>query len=276
MRKLKIGEIHYANCTPIYTILKELADCSGYEFVTGEPARLNSLLASGGVDVSSSSSIEFARHQSEYLIIPDISISSTGDVGSILLFSKKPVESLGGSDIAVSSASATSTVLLKSLFRHHYRLDAAYTPCEPVLKKMLDGRDAALLIGDEALKERIRLSEADGLFVYDLGGVWHGFTGLPFVYALWMVRVDSAREVPELSLRFSADIVRARDASMGVYSEIAARSPESKWMGEAGLVSYWNAMSYELTPQHIAGLSLFYGYAAELGEAPAGVSPAFL
>ena len=264
--KLRIGEIRYANCTPLYYTMKRRSDCAGYVFVPGEPAALNRMLASGEVDVSSSSSIEFARHCREYLIIPEISISSTGNVGSILLFSKKPVEELGRDGIAVSSASATSTVLLKTLMKAVYNSSPVLIPKRPVLSEMLDGSDAALLIGDEALKERNRLDRRSGLFVYDLGGMWRDYAGLPFVYALWMVRESSASRMPELAERFRRDLLMAKDVARGSYPEIAAGAAEAGWMGSDGLVAYWEAMSYDLGDAHIRGLMKFYELALMAGE----------
>jgi len=274
--KLRIGEIRYANCTPIYHTLKGKFDCAGYEFVTGEPAALNAMLAAGGVDVSSSSSVEYARHAGEYLIVPEISISSVGEVGSILLFSKVAMQELGGKDIAVSSASATSTVLLKVLLKKRYGLDARLVPHIPELPGMLEGRQAALLIGDEALKERAGADGTAGLFIYDLGGLWHEFTGLPFVYALWMIREDSSQRLPGLARRFAADIAKARVVAESSFEAIARVSPERIWLGEQGLLDYWRAMSYGLGDAHVKGLSLFFDMAAELNEAPANPALRFL
>ncbi|MGA2192130.1 MAG: menaquinone biosynthesis protein [Nitrospirota bacterium] len=265
---LRIGEIRYANCTPLYATLKKLSDCRDYAFIPGEPASLNALLASGGIDVSSSSSVEYARHWYDYLVIPEVSISSRGSVGSILLFSKKPIESLGGEKIAVSSASATSVVLLKVLLRFHYGIGADLVPRAPVLKTMLDGTAAALLIGDEALKERIAVGDAPGLLVYDLGKIWQEFSGLPFVYALWMVRADSASRAPSLAAKFKEEIIKAKEISTADYGEISLASPESAWMGRENLIAYWRAMSYDLGDAHIGGLSKFFELAGKVGEVP--------
>lgn len=266
--KLKIGEIKYANCTPVYTSLKENFDCSGYEFIEGEPSELNALLAKGEIDVSSSSSIEYARHWDEYLIIPDISISSTGDVGSILLFSKSPVEDLGGARIAVSAASATSAVMLKALLRFRYGKEALFSAIKPDLGLMLGGHAAALLIGDEALREGKKAAAGTGLYVYDLGRLWQEYAGLPFVYALWMVRKDSAAQMPELCGRLKVNLRAAREMAAGSFDSIALRAPESAWMGAEGLAAYWKAMSYRLGPEHQRGLMLFLELAERLGEAP--------
>ena len=267
--KLRIGEISYANCTPIYTTLKAGFDCGPYEFVTGEPSLLNAMLARGEVDVSASSSIEYARHADEYLVIPDLSISSSGEVGSILFFSKRPIEDLGGREVAVSSASATSTVLLKVLLRFKYGIEPIFRPRPPKLSSMLGVADAALLIGDAALRERIALPEGSGLFVYDLGREWDDFTGLPFVYALWMIRADSAGRLREAASGLKRDLLLARDKSMKEYGNIALAAPESAWMGADGLVSYWRAMSYRLEDSHIEGLMRYLGYAKQVDEIPA-------
>jgi len=264
--KLKIGEIRYANCTPIYHKLKTGCDCTGYEFVVGEPSALNGLLANGDVDVSSSSSIEYARHWREYLIVPGISISSVGRVGSILLFSKTPMDRLGGENVSVSTASATSTVLLKALLKNRYKLDVSYTPAKPELSTMLSNASAALLIGDEALKERAALGAGSGLLVYDLGELWHEFTGLPFVYALWMMREDSAHRMPALAGKFKEDLQRAKSLADGSYEDIAGVSPEAAWMGKRALVDYWENMSYGLDAAHIKGLKAFFEMAVKLGE----------
>jgi chorismate dehydratase len=266
--KLKIGEIKYANCTPIYTSLKGHSDCSGYEFIEGEPAELNALLARGEIDISSSSSIEYARHWDEYLVIPHISISSSGEVGSILLFSKGPVEELGGATIAVSSASATSVVLLKALLRFRYGKEAVFSAVKPDLDLMLKGHDAALLIGDEALRAGKRAASGTGLHVYDLGRIWQEYAGLPFVYALWMVRKDSAERMPELCRRLKEGLKAAREKAEGSFDSIALNVPESSWMGVEGLAAYWKAMSYRLGPEHQKGLMLFLELAERLGEAP--------
>jgi chorismate dehydratase len=274
--KLKIGEIKYANCTPIYTSLKVHSDCAGFEFIEGEPAELNELLARGDIDVSSSSSIEYARHWDEYLVIPQISISSTGEVGSILFFSKGPIEDLGGARIAVSSASATSVVMLKALLRFRYGKEAFFSAVNPDLSLMLKEHDAALLIGDEALRAGKRAVAGTGLHVYDLGSLWQEYAGLPFVYALWMVRKDSAAQMPELCRRLKEGLKASREMAEGSFDSIALNAPESSWMGVEGLAAYWKAMSYRLGPEHQRGLMLFLELAERLGEAPLPPAVRFL
>ncbi|MBI3591977.1 MAG: menaquinone biosynthesis protein [Nitrospirae bacterium] len=119
-QKLKIGKIPYANLFPIFYTLERGCDCSSYEFVEGVPSRLNKMLHAGEIDISPSSSIEYIKNQSLYRIIDNHSISSKGPVGSISLFTAKPVAELNGAVIYVSSQSETSVALLDIILRRFY------------------------------------------------------------------------------------------------------------------------------------------------------------
>ena len=90
---LTVGQITYANCAPFFNYLQE----SGFNgnVVRGVPAELNRLLAAGQLDICPSSSIEYARNASNYLLLPGHSISSIGPVQSVLLFTDIPMASLG-------------------------------------------------------------------------------------------------------------------------------------------------------------------------------------
>jgi len=109
---LRIGRITYANCSPIFHELQKQAPAEDYQFIGGVPSHLNAMLAAGEIDVCPSSSIQYALHPERYLILPDLSISSDGSVGSVLLFSRIPIEELDGQTILLSSESATSVNLL--------------------------------------------------------------------------------------------------------------------------------------------------------------------
>src|SRR5271157_1612604 len=122
VNKLVIGRIPYANLFPIFYILDHDIDCSSYTFVEGVPSRLNRMLREGEVDVSPSSSLEYLRNPELYGIIGNHSISSRGRVGSIFLFSPRPVEELDGNIVYASSQSETSIALLKIVLGNFYGL----------------------------------------------------------------------------------------------------------------------------------------------------------
>ncbi|MEJ2202381.1 MAG: menaquinone biosynthesis protein, partial [Desulfuromonadaceae bacterium] len=115
---LALGHISYINCVPFFHYLPQCGFTG--RIVSGVPSYLNGLLAEGQVDVSPSSSFEYARNWRNYLLLPDLSISSCGAVQSVLLLSNQPIDELEGASIALTGDSATSITLLKVLLREFY------------------------------------------------------------------------------------------------------------------------------------------------------------
>jgi len=258
---IRIGEIDYANCTPIFTMLRQHFDCSGYRFVQGVPATLNGLLSRGEIDVCPSSSIEYGFSPDSYVLLPELSISSVGTVKSVLLFSRVPIEELDRQTIGLTAESATSVNLLKIILARHYGFVNEFRRFTLPPDKALESFPAVLLIGDAAL----RAKGVEQGHVYDLGELWYSFTGRPFVFALWLARRDVV-ESRHGELRILADaLVSAKQRAYDSYGEIAATSPSFAWMGNADLVDYWRTISYDLTPDHLEGVRTFYRYAAEMG-----------
>lgn len=262
---LRIGQIDYANCTPIFAALQNNFDCGDYRFIKGVPAQLNGMLSRGEIEVCPSSSIEYGKSPGKYLLLPGISISSDGPVKSVLLFSRLPLEDLDNQPIALTTESDTSINLLKIILARQYGFSNLFERSNLPLPDVLQNFGALLLIGDAALKERMRSS---GLFVYDLGEMWLRFTGLPFVFALWLVRREAAQqrraEVQALADRLLAAKQRAYDS----YGNIADNSKEREWLGREALIDYWRTISYDLTPRHLEGVATFFRYAKELRLLP--------
>jgi len=270
---LNIGHIEYANCTPIFTALSAHFDCSGYRFVDGVPARLNAMLRSGELDLSPSSSIEYAQAHGEYCLLPELSISAIGPVKSVLLFATRPIEELQGAAIGLSAESDTSVNLLKVLLARKYGLSNSFQRTSLPLAQALEHFPALLLIGDAALKGAAAPGESR---VYDLGELWHQFTGLPFVFALWIARREAAQQKGAALAALARDLVAAKQLAYGSYAEIAATCRERAWLGSAELVDYWQTISYELTPAHLEGARCFFRHAFEMGLIPTQPEMLFL
>ena len=259
--KLKIGKIPYANLFPIYYVLEKECDCSSYEFIEGVPSELNKMIREGEIDVSPSSSIEYLKNSALYKIITGHSISSKGPVGSILLFSKRPIEELDGSAIYVSSQSETSVALLNVVLRKFYGICCSL---QTSLIPENSGGEAFLLIGDDALKYGSRFTVHGSRLIYDLGEIWYQYTGLPFVFALWIVRKklfegqgSRVKGQKELLNKFIRDLNTAKKIASKNFSEIVKHSPMKKFMSDDEIVSYWNKIDYEFTVEHKKGLKLF-------------------
>lgn len=260
--RLLIGEIPYANLFPIFYMLKRESDISGYEFIKGAPSDLNKKIREGRIDVSPSSSIEYLRHRDRYELIENHSISSIGPVGSILLFSNKPIEKLGRLTILTSSASETSVALIQIVLNKFYKLDCSFQTSSMKLKDVIGQSAAYLLIGDEALIEAVK---QHGLYVYDIGELWFKHTGLPFTFALWIANKDCRTEKKDLYRKFINDLNKAKTSALNSMETVAASCPLKDILSEEALISYWEKMSYDFGDEHRKGLSLFNACANELG-----------
>jgi len=261
--RFSIGQISYANCFPIFSALQRNFDCSSYLFVKGTPAALNRKLLSGEIDLCPSSSIAYARSAETLRLIPDLSISSVGPVKSVKLFSCMPLEKLDRVPIGLTVESETSVALLKIIFQKFYRYTNEFIPV------VVDGSHAlgstcpaVLVIGDMALKWNVKFPD---LYQYDLGELWFSRTGLPFVFALWMIRDEFCREVPEEAARVRGNLLDAKRIAVATLEELVSEGTEYDWMGREALLDYWKIISYDLTPWHLEGVRTFFRFAREIG-----------
>lgn len=258
---LTIGQIGYANCTPLFTVLREQFPCDNYQFVAGVPAELNRKLLADEIDVCPSSSIEYAYHPERYSILPQVSISSVGAVASVLLFSHVPVEELDGRNILLSAESATSVNLLKILLRNRFGCSCTYEVAHAGVTAPAPESPALLLIGDSALRASLKPSVQ---FTYDLGELWYTWTGFPFVFALWLCRNQVADSVELRSL--AHQLILAKKQVPERLEHIATQAVECRWMGSDKLLAYWrDNISYQLDEASQSGLMLYYTYCFENG-----------
>jgi chorismate dehydratase len=261
--RLRIGKIQYLNMYPVFCVLERSIEGQPYDIIPGVPSWLNQMVRSGTVDVSPSSSIEYLRHPNLYTLIDSHSISSTGPVGSIILFSKLPVQSLHGARVLTSSQSETSVALLDVLLKKFYQLNCYLVPSSKSLEQGLThSNQAYLLIGDDALHEAKKNSD---LYHYDLGQLWHELTGLPFVYALWICNKEVCAHKGDALKRFQKELDRAKQYIRNNLIEIADCLGTHPFLTLEEIVSFWQGISYDLTEVHKKGLELFRKYAQELG-----------
>jgi chorismate dehydratase len=118
----------------------------------------------------------------------------------------------------------------------------------------------------EAKKIYESVSRQSAPFIYDLGELWDRQTGLPFVYALWVIRKKSLSEKDELIKRLSSDLVKAKKYASENRRLIARDAPQRKWIGEEELVNYWKTISYDFTEKHVEGLNLFEKYVKKIRQ----------
>lgn len=261
--KPKVGHIQFLNCLPLYYGLVKSHALLDIELIKGTPTELNNLLISGKLDISPISSIEYARHHDSLMLFPDFTVSSDGEVKSILLLSRFPIEELAGKKIALTNTSATSQVLLKLILKHGYSLVPEYITCQPDLKSMFSIADAALLIGDIALKHSV---QTKGFYLYDLGSEWKELTGKKMVYAVWAVDRIFAGTKSEICENVFETFRKSMNYSKEHLSEIVEYAAKWEPFSPSFLTGYFTSLRFDFGIDYQEGLLHFYKLASEIGE----------
>ncbi len=259
--KPRLGRIRYINVLPIYFAIEQEYVPNGFHLVSGTPAELNEGLFQGRLDASAISSVEFGRHFGEYLLLPELSISTDGDAGSVLFFSRVPCHRLTGKVVLLSEASATSAALVKILLYELYGTRPLYR-CGPIPQYFPENYYGLLAIGDEALRLR-----AAGIYPYflDLGRAWHELTGLPFVFGVWAVRRRYYREkTPEAQAVHQALLLSKR-WGLAALEEICRQASSQVGLSPADLHRYFRGLNYELSDRQQEGLLTFYRFLYRYG-----------
>ena len=246
---LRLGHIAFLNVLPLTYALAHGA-AEGLDILRASPAQLNGRLEAKNLDVSGVSSITYARHAADLLILPDVCIASDGDVRSVLLVSRAPAEEIKDGRVLLSDKSASSHALLKIILRRAYDAAPVYetralTPTDPVP----DGAVGALFIGDDALE--LYHHPPDGIYIYDLAREWKRLTGMRMVFGIW-----AAARAFAAAFR---DWETVKDAAI---SEVLA---DGRFTREELRAYLGSAVVWQLDEETIAGLRLFYRYAAEDG-----------
>ncbi len=267
MRPIRLGQIDYLNCLPVFDAIEEREVLPGAELIKGPPTMINRMLMEGTIDAAPISSIEYARNAADCLILPDLSVSADGPVQSILLFSREPIAQLEGCPVSLTSSSATSVVLLQVLLRRFYGVRVELQVEKPDLEAMLDHAQAALLIGDDAMETAARRPD---LIITDLGQVWKEWTGEVMVYALWVIRRETAEKEPELVTRLVDGLTEAKawGRQATALPRMLAKARERVKISEEAIRSYFKTIDHDLGPRQIRGLQRYYSTAWEEGFLP--------
>jgi len=175
---IRIGKIPYLNCILFFNRLENEPDLRMEPLV---PRALSSAVADGEVDAGPVPLVTAWEIEDRFEPLGDFCISTVTRAHSILFFSRVPFDRLDGAEIGITNETSTSVRLLKVLLMHAWRVrPARFTRVD------WPKNDGLLLIGDEALIHRRGVK--DYPHVADLGEVWNKWTGLPFVFARWMVK----------------------------------------------------------------------------------------
>jgi chorismate dehydratase len=278
---VRVGRIPYINCYPVYGAIDRGVLPLAADLVDGVPSELNRQMAAGTLDVSVISAVEYARDSTRYLLLPDLAISCDGPVRSVVLFSKRPAAELHGRRVLVSRSSMTSLALVELLFENVWDARPAFVPSDAELSDVArfgdEDHDARLVIGDAALHlwSRLRSSSShpdDEMlsqyrYPYDLGSEWKAWTGLPFVFAVWVAQ----RTAPVAdALAIHAGLISSRNWGLAHLDTLAAQAALATGVSRGECLEYLSGLDYGLSYEHLAGLTEFFRRLVAAGRVPNG------
>lgn len=255
MPKLRVGIVNYLNSKPLaWGFLKSHhGDLFAPSFHS--PARVARMLEQKSLDVGLIPSIEYQRIPG-LRVIRDLCVGATQEVRSVLLVSTRPFDKIRR--VALDHNSRTSVTLLRILLRERWGLEPDTADQHPDVERMLADADAALVIGDAALRvDRSRYQ------VMDLAAEWKALTGHPFVFAVWAVREEV--EFPDLAFYFKSSL-RYGLASMDILVREAAA--ELSLDPQAVHTYLTDNLKYFLRWPELCGLHEFYRRAHAMSLIP--------
>lgn len=257
---MRISAISYLNTAPLMWDFEHGATGDAFEISYTIPSQCALELQDAKADIGIIPSAAYASIPG-ISIIPGVAIASKRAVRSILLVSAKPMDDIRS--VALDSSSLTSVGLTRVLFEKYWGGAREFSSMAPNLDRMLSGSDAALLIGDPALKV-----DRSGYHTWDLAEEWIRFTGKPFVFAFWAVRDEAARN-SGLDLPSIFQHSRDHGLQLNNLQHIAETWSKKLDIPEDGVHEYLTSnIFYYLDESCLDGLRLFYRYAHECNALP--------
>jgi chorismate dehydratase len=250
---LRIGCVKYLNALPLIHGWQQSVEFD-------HPSRLCKCLANGELDVALVSSFEFLRNPI-YRIVDDVSISSNGPVYSVLVAHRGPLSAV--QEIELDPASETAVNLLRCLLAE---LKLRPRVVENKSAILASPASARLLIGDRAIRFRER--HAGEFQFWDLGEQWKKHVGLPFVYALWLIRPEIA-DAKAIATRLRG----LRDQNLGSLQKViskavaaAAAAGEPKSVNREFFSRYYREhLQFRFGERQKKGLQVFASLCAQHG-----------
>lgn len=252
--EVRIGMVNYINTAPIYEVWKRYPLEPGWHVLEAPPSTLNKLLADGDLDLGFVSSFEYARNPQRYYILPDLSISANGPVGSVFLFSKKEVGVEKIHTVLLSNQSETSVALVKIILEEFYQIKPSYSS-GAVTRDNYNNCCAVLAIGDDAL--RLRKEDSFG-YCLDLGEVWSRHTGLPFVFAVCAVQRTFVKAHSELLMKVYERLLSCREEGCKKLMDICRAAAPRIPMEVADCYAYLKGIEYDLGTRKRDALESFF------------------
>jgi chorismate dehydratase len=245
---MKVGRIPYLSCEPFYFEMER----RGMALYDLGPRALTAAVTKGEIDAGPVPLVDCFHLADHCRFLAGFCVSTIRKARSVLLHSKQPIEALADARIGIPSEAVTSCRLLQVLLALKYQIQpAAYVTLE-------DSYNAFLLIGNEGLRQRG--GSRDYPYTYDLGEEWSQWTGLPFVFARWLVRQDIDRK--EVAMLEDALYVGMQDWADGLFRSSPAR--DELLMHPRDILEYTQGIRYFIGVPEQRAIDRFQQYLNQL------------
>ena len=283
MAKLRISIVEYLNTAPLVWGFAEGPLADKYDLSFTVPSQCAEALHRGAADIAIIPAIEYQRIEN-IVALPGMAVAAKGEVRSILVVATKPIDM--AKKIALDSSSRSSAALVRLLAKDLWKIQPEFIEAAPDPSEMLKQADAALVIGDPALRVALKMDALAGklpsgeqccqgdpdempvpgfetIFVYDVAYQWEEMTGKPCVLAIWAGRRDAI--TPEVVADFQA----SKQYGLERLREIAEAASVKLELPPRALERYLaDNINFDLDEENLAGLRLFFEKAAVAGLIP--------
>ncbi|MFI0155598.1 menaquinone biosynthetic enzyme MqnA/MqnD family protein [Streptomyces lydicus] len=253
----RVGHIQFLNCLPLYWGLARTGTLLDLDLSKDTPEKLSEQLVRGELDIAPITLVEFLRAADDLVAFPDLAVGCDGPVMSCVIVSQKPLDQLDGARVALGSTSRTSVRLAQLLLAEKIGVRPDYYTCPPDLGLMMQDADAAVLIGDAALRANLHDGPRLGLEVHDLGRMWKEWTGLPFVFAVWAARRDYLEREPVVVRKVHEAFLASRDLSLEEVSKVAEQAARWETFDEPVLERYFTTLDFRFGAEQLRGVTEF-------------------
>ena len=284
MDKVRISIVEFLNTAPLVWGFTDGPLADKYELSFAVPSQCAEDLRAGRADVGIIPSIEYQRME-DVVALPGMAIAAKHEVRSLIVVSKVPIEM--ARTFALDTNSRSTVGLARILSQRHWNIDPEFIDMPPDANLMLARADAALVIGDPALRLRLELDALQNktpsgngccgwadedehpvkgiqtLFVYDMAQQWREMTGLPAVLAIWVARRGVI--TPEMAEDFQA----SRAYGLSHINDIAEGAALKLNLPPRELERYLTEnIDFSLDDENLAGLHRYYEECAKAGLIP--------
>ncbi len=280
MGRLRVSIVEFLNTAPLVWSFTDGPLAGRYDLSFTVPSQCAQELRTGAADIAIIPAIEYQRMDG-VVALPGMAVAAKGVVRSILVVAKKPIEM--ARRIALDTSSRSSVALVQLLCRNFWGISPEFIRSAPDPAAMLAQADAALVIGDPALRIAVKVEQlsrkkpmagfccgnnpddqvvpgVDSLYVYDVAHQWREMTARPCVLALWVARGDAA--TPEVV----DDFLASKEYGLDHIGDIAEGASLKLDLPAPALERYLrDNIDLSLDDDNLAGLNLYYQLCAQAG-----------